>query len=117
MPGSLGPGLAGEKFKKTGGAARRFYIISPGTPKQLKSKPFLVYALKLHVSRLNAILLSNFRRQNGGYLTESLEMAFVESDDVGDSVNNHHSRYHRVVNLNAFDRVSRDKAPPLLMCS
>jgi hypothetical protein len=53
----------------------------------------------------------------GGYLTESLEMAFVESDDVGDSVNNHYSRYHRVVNLNAFDRVSRDKSPPLLMCS
>ena len=69
------------------------------------------------LSRLNAILPSNFRRQKGGYLTESLEMAFVESDDVGDSVNNHHSRYHRVVNLNAFDRVSRDKSPPLLMCS
>ena len=65
----------------------------------------------------DAILPSNFRKQKGGYLTESLEMAFVESDNVGASVNNHHSRYHRVVNLNAFDRVSRDKSPPLLMCS
>jgi len=80
----------------------------------LRLSPPLVFGL---LSRLNAILPSNFRRQEGGYLTESLEMAFVESDDVGDSVNDHHSRYHRVVNLNAFDRVSRDKSPPLLMCS
>jgi hypothetical protein len=65
----------------------------------------------------DAILPSTFRRQKGGYLTESLEMAFVKSGDVGGFVNNHHSRYHRVVNLNAFDRVSRDKTPSLLMFS
>jgi hypothetical protein len=40
-------------------------------------------------------------------------MAFIESDDVGDFVNNHHSRYHRVVNLNAFDRMSRQVASTL----